>query len=169
MLQTLVFNNICNISIKTFIVIKRKRLENINLRIRRERESLTIKFPKNYFDDNHIILYLSLKFRTMMLKQVFALALLSHSVLGRWTDIERQLVDGADQGTGDEWQYCEDKCNETCIPCEVHNVCSENEIKCGEGPTRKSPEGFELHLCPKDEICVDDSCQCRCFFTLINT
>jgi len=95
-----------------------------------------------------------------MLKQVFALALLSHSVLGRWTDIERQLVDGADQGTGDEWQYCEDKCNETCIPCEVHNVCSENEIKCGEGPTRKSPEGFELHLCPKDEICVDDSCQC---------
>ena len=105
----------------------------------------------------------------MMLKQVFALALLSHSVLGRWTDIERQLVDGADQGTGDEWQYCEDKCNETCIPCEVHNVCSENEIKCGEGPTRKSPEGFELHLCPKDEICVDDSCQCRCFFTLINT
>ena len=43
-----------------------------------------------------------------MLKQLFGLALLSILAHGRLTWNERQLVDGADQGPGDEWQYCED-------------------------------------------------------------
>ena len=97
----------------------------------------------------------------MMLKQVFALALLSHSVFGRFTSFDRQLQEGADQGTGNEWQYCEDTCNKTCEPCEQHHVCAEDEIKCGEGPTRVSPDGFVLHLCAKDEICVSDKCGCK--------
>merc|ERR1712179_48607 len=67
---------------------------------------------------------------------------------------------GSDQGTGNEWQYCEDTCNKTCEPCEQHHVCAEDEIKCGEGPTRVSPDGFVLHLCAKDEICVSDKCGC---------
>ena len=96
-----------------------------------------------------------------MLKQVFALALLSHSVFGRFTSFDRQLQEGADQGTGNEWQYCEDTCNKTCEPCEQHHVCAEDEIKCGEGPTRVSPDGFVLHLCAKDEICVSDKCGCK--------
>ena len=102
-----------------------------------------------------------LELRMMMLKQVFALALLSHSVFGRFTSFDRQLQEGADQGTGNEWQYCEDTCNKTCEPCEQHHVCAEDEIKCGEGPTRVSPDGFVLHLCAKDEICVSDKCGCK--------
>ena len=96
-----------------------------------------------------------------MLKQLFALALLSTSVYGRFAPSERQLEAGADQGTGDEWQYCEDKCDETCKECEDHHVCEDGEIKCGEGPTKKSVDGFVLHLCAKDEICVSEDCSCE--------
>ena len=96
-----------------------------------------------------------------MLKQFFALALLSTSVYGRFAPSERQLEAGADQGTGDEWQYCEDKCDETCKECEDHHVCGDGEIKCGEGPTKKSADGFILHLCAKDEICVSEDCSCE--------
>ena len=96
-----------------------------------------------------------------MLKQLFALALLSTSVYGRFAPSERQLEAGADQGTGDEWQYCEDKCDETCKECEDHHVCGDGEIKCGEGPTKKSADGFVLHLCAKDEICVSEDCSCE--------
>ena len=83
-------------------------------------------------------------------------------VFGRFTsDHNRQLQEGADQGTGNEWQYCEDTCNKTCDSCSQHHVCSEDETKCGEGPTKVSPEGFVLHLCAKDEICVSDNCFCK--------
>ena len=95
--------------------------------------------------------------------------LLSQSVaFGRFTsDLNRQLQQGADQGTGNEWQYCEDKCNQTCEPCTQHHVCSEDETKCGEGPTRVSPDGFLLHLCAKDEICVSNNCECMLLLALI--
>merc|ERR1712136_406840 len=95
----------------------------------------------------------------MMSKQFFALSLLIAVVSARYP-FDRQLQEGADQGTGNEWQYCEDTCNKTCEPCEQHHVCAEDEIKCGEGPTRVSPDGFVLHLCAKDEICVSDKCGC---------
>ena len=100
----------------------------------------------------------------MMLKQLFGLTLLATFAFGRLTWNDRQLEDGADQGTGNEWQYCEDKCNETCQECEVHNVCEADEIKCGEGPFKTSPEGFVLHLCSKDEICVSDKCSCKFYY-----
>ena len=98
----------------------------------------------------------------MMSKQFFALSLLlTYTVVSARYPFDRQLQEGADQGTGNEWQYCEDTCNKTCEPCEQHHVCAEDEIKCGEGPTRVSPDGFVLHLCAKDEICVSDKCGCK--------
>ena len=91
--------------------------------------------------------------------------LLSPSIVfGRITvELSRQLQASADQGTGDGWQYCEDKCNETCEPCTRHHVCGDDEMKCGEGPTKVSPDGFVLHLCAKDEICVSENCLCKSF------
>merc|ERR1712136_249579 len=71
----------------------------------------------------------------MMSKQFFALSLLIAVVSARYP-FDRQLREGADQGTGNEWQYCEDTCNKTCEPCEQH------------------------HLCAKDEICVSHKCGC---------
>merc|ERR1711962_1732369 len=97
----------------------------------------------------------------MMSKQLFALSLLlTYTVVSARYPLDRQLQEGADQGTGNEWQYCEDTCNKTCEPCEQHHVCAEDEIKRGEGPTRVSPDGFVLHLCSKDESCVSDKCGC---------
>ena len=97
-----------------------------------------------------------------MSKQLFALSfLLTYTVVSGRYPFDRRLQEGADQGTGNEWQYCEDTCNKTCEPCEQHHVCAEDEIKCGEGPTRVSPDGFVLHLCAKDEICVSDKCGCK--------
>ena len=98
----------------------------------------------------------------MMLKQLFVVAILSHSAFCRFAPNERQLVDGADAGTSDDnWRYCEDHCKEDCEPCEEHHVCTAEENKCGEGPTRVSPSGVPLPLCPKDELCVDDICYCK--------
>ena len=97
----------------------------------------------------------------MVLKTLFSFILLSHCVLGRLTWNDRQLIEGADQGTGDEWQYCEDECTRICPDCEVHNECKEDEIRCGYGDYKVSPNGFVLHLCAKDEICVSDKCTCK--------
>jgi hypothetical protein len=102
----------------------------------------------------------------MVLKTLFSFIFLSHCVLGRLTWNDRQLISGSDQGTGDEWQYCEDACNKTCEVCEVHNVCKEDEIKCGEGPFRANGDGFVLHLCAKDEICVSDKCSCKFHYNI---
>ena len=95
-----------------------------------------------------------------MLKQLLGLALLSTLAHGRLTWNDRQLEDGADQGTGDEWQYCEDICESYCPPCNDSYVCAEDEIKCGEGPMQVAPNGFVLHLCARDEICVSNKCSC---------
>merc|ERR1739844_573768 len=92
-----------------------------------------------------VLSFISGKSKMMMLKQLFALALLSTSVYGRFAPSERQLEAGADQGTGDEWQYCEDKCDETCKECEDHHVCEDGEIECAEG---KDNNG-----CEKQPIC----------------
>jgi len=95
-----------------------------------------------------------------MLKQLFGLALLSTLAVGRLTWNDRQLNPGADQGSGNEWQYCEDKCNESCIGCQDHNVCKDDEKWCKDGPIKETPDGFKLHLCPVDEICVSKKCDC---------
>jgi len=95
-----------------------------------------------------------------MLKTLFTFVLLSHGVLGRLTWNDRQLVDGAPQGTGNDWEYCKDACTKDCQECDVHHTCNDDEIKCGEGPTKVAPDGFELHLCAKDEICVSNKCSC---------
>jgi len=96
----------------------------------------------------------------VMLKQLLGLVLLSTLAHGRLTWNDRQLEEGADQGTGDEWQYCEDICESYCPPCNQSNVCAEDEIKCGDGPMQVAPNGFVLHLCARDEICVSDKCSC---------
>ena len=102
----------------------------------------------------------------MVLKTLFSFILLAHCVLGRLTWNDRQLVNGADPGTGDEWQYCEDTCKDDCKECGDHNECADDEIKCGEGPYRTSPDGFVLHLCAKDEICVSDKCSCKFYYII---
>ena len=121
-----------------------------------------IDFSSLFFLNQIIYSIDFLHFSRMMSKQLFALSLLiTYSVVSARYPLDRQLQEGADQGTGNEWQYCEDTCNKTCEPCEQHHVCAEDEIKCGEGPTRVSPDGFVLHLCAKDEICVSDKCGCK--------
>ena len=95
-----------------------------------------------------------------MLKQLFALAILSHSVFCRFTPNERQLVERADQGNGNDWHYCEERCNKTCETCEDHHVCEEDETKCGEGPPQVV-NGLQLPKCSRDEICVSDECYCK--------
>jgi len=97
----------------------------------------------------------------VMLKQLFGLVLLSSFAVGRLTWNDRQLQEGAEQGTGNDWQYCEDKCNKSCDHCGDHHVCNlDEEIKCGDGPYKETPDGFVLHLCAKDEICVSNKCSC---------
>ena len=77
-----------------------------------------------------------------MLIQILGLSILSHTVFGGFVPENRQLVNGGgDSNTGNEWQYCEDKCTEVCHDCEVHHECGEGEIKCGEGPMKKGENG----------------------------
>ena len=89
----------------------------------------------------------------MMLKHIFTLAILAHSVLCKFPN-ERQMDNG-------DWQYCEDTCTVNCKECEVHHVCAEGEHKCGEGPSRVSSSGIPLPDCPRDEVCVDEDCYCK--------
>ena len=97
-----------------------------------------------------------------MLIQILGLSILSHTVFGGFVPENRQLVNGGgDSNTGNEWQYCEDKCTEVCHDCEVHHECGEGEVKCGEGPMKKGENGLILTHCKRDDICVSDDCFCK--------
>ena len=97
-----------------------------------------------------------------MLIQILGLSILSHTVFGGFVPENRQLVNGGgDSNTGNEWQYCEDKCTEVCHDCEVHHECGEGEVKCGEGPMKRGENGLLLTHCKRDDICVSDDCFCK--------
>jgi hypothetical protein len=90
----------------------------------------------------------------MMLKHFVALAILSHSAFCQFASNDRQLPNG-------DWQYCEEECNRTCIPCEIHNACNVPEEKfCSYGPERVADNGLPLPHCPRNENCVNDDCFC---------
>ena len=96
----------------------------------------------------------------MMLRHIIIVAIISTSVLGN--HMNRQLINGGGpDNTGNDWQYCEDKCNEVCEDCEVHRECGPGEQKCGEGPTKLGEKGLPLIHCKRDEICVNDDCFCK--------
>ena len=106
----------------------------------------------------------------MMLKQVFVVAILSHSAFCRFAPNERQLEADADQGTGGpwgplspEWIYCEDECTKACQNCTDHCVCDlRTEKSCGlSHECQKAPNGLELCDCPRDEVCVPKHCFCK--------
>ena len=100
-----------------------------------------------------------------MWRYILVLAICSNSALGGFNPNDRQLQQGADQGTGNDWQYCEDQCNEVCEGCEEHRECGPDETKCGEGPTKLGKNGLPLVHCKKDDICVDDDCFCKLYIS----
>ena len=115
----------------------------------------------------------------MMLRHTFILVMYLAGIAFSQDDSssDTQIIhDGSNQGYDGEvvtqWSpngtyhdpeqnaQCETECKRTCVePCPDPQTCNDDQIKCGEKdhPLDVWPD------CIKDDICIPNDCECRCY------